>query len=192
MPVSPTSTNTPFGKWDPGGCNCKTAFVAVQGCGEAYSGLTVSVYTSAGGTLLYSGTTDGTGTVHTTVPAGSYYVAITGQSTRFAAYGQTATLSTVATNVLNLTAAAGYVCLGLGCLQPTTTTLNYTGPQGAHSLPYIGGSQWKSADGVVLLETTGTSATILYNGGISQTTLSAHTCPPAPTLNFFDGSTVTE
>lgn len=180
-----------FGDWDIGGCNCAVASISVQGCHEAYAGLTVSVYSSQGGTLLYSGTTDSTGTVHTTLGTGTYYVTIGGQSSRFAAYGQTLSLVAPAVNVISLSPATGYVCLGLGCLVPTTTTLTYTGPAGAHSLTW-NGIEWASADGQVTF-TSGTTASgthVVYYS--TETTCSSYTCPPSPTLNFFDGSIVTE
>lgn len=187
---------TGFTFWDPGGCNCPIEPITVLGCGNLHlgAGMTVSVYTASGGTLLFSGTTDANGEVYpSSVIPGTWYVTVAGQPTRFNSYGANTVLGNSAGNGVALAPATGYVCLGLGCVTPTTTTLNYTGPQGAHSLAW-NGATWKSADGVVELSTGATPAQtqIVYNGGTSSTTCSAATCPPAPTLNFIDGSTVTE
>lgn len=188
-------SGTGFGYWDPGGCNCPIGPIQVEGCGNLAlgSGMAVSIYTASGGTLLFSGTTDAAGKVYPAgVVPGTWYVTVSGQPTRFAAYGANTALGNAALNAVALAPAAGYTCLGLGCVTPTTTTLQYTGPQGAHSLAQTAPFRWKSSDGVVELDTTGTSATISYNGGTTTTSLSSHACPTATSLSFFDGSTVTE
>lgn len=185
-----------FTFWDPGACNCPIASIEVESCGQpAGSGLTVSVYLSSGGPLVFSGTTDASSLVYPTgIAPGTYYITVTGQSTRLNSYGASATLINDGANVVTLTAAAGYECLGLPCPIPTTTTLQYSGPKGTEALDWISANQWASSDGVVQLNVGGAAAQtqLSYNGGASTTTCSSYTCPPSSTLDFFDGSTVTE
>lgn len=123
--------------WGVGGCGCTATMATtflVNGCDALpYGALTVGVYTSAGGTLLASGTTSTSGstvgkvTLTWSGAPGSYYLAVTGQSSRFAAYGRTRSL-TGSPVTLTLTPAAGYVCppAAAGCLLPVATVLHLT------------------------------------------------------------------
>lgn len=113
-------------------CGCAAATctqaITVKGCNNlGVSGLTVSVYTSNGGSLLASGTTDANGQVVLSWPgaSGSYYVTVTG-SARFASYGQTLTLACPSgTATITLTVATGYHCAsGSGCALPYKDTLH--------------------------------------------------------------------
>lgn len=142
-----------FTYWDLGACNCSfPQTFEVEGCNSlGYSGLTVSVYTASGGTLLASGTTDASGSVSLSWDGtSSPYVTVTGQSTRFAAYGQTLTLTSGGTTTITLTVAAGYVCIPT-CLQPIATTLHLTYAGQAYTLTYGAATvcsnpyQWTSA-----------------------------------------------
>jgi hypothetical protein len=116
---------------DIGACNCTTTCsytFTVQGCNSlAYAGVTVSVYDVMGGTLLDTDTTDGSG--HATLTwsgtSGTYYVTVTGISTRFNAYGQNLTIGCGSGTTITLSAATGYVCFP-GCLLPVATTLSLT------------------------------------------------------------------
>lgn len=117
-----------FQKWAVGGCGCNfSATFKVEGCGSlAISGATVSVYDHSGGTLLASGTTDGSGNVALSLSsAGTYWVTITGMSARFASFGQNTTISGSGTVILTLSAAAGYICY-TPCPIPLPTTLHAT------------------------------------------------------------------
>lgn len=111
-----------YSKWDLGGCGCvATPDLTIRGCNSIpYPGLTVQIYDHAGGTLLFSGTTNGSGQVASGLPAGNYHVVITGQS-RFNAYAQTTTLGTTVTLVV----ATGYHCFP-GCLIPLADTIHAT------------------------------------------------------------------
>lgn len=116
-----------------GGCGCTTPITAtftVHGCNSlAYQGVTVSVYTSSGGTLLASGTTDATGsvTLSWSGAAGNDWVTVTGQSARFAAYGATTSITNGGSTTITLTPAAGYYCFpGSGCLLPLAATIHAT------------------------------------------------------------------
>lgn len=125
-----------FSTTDIGGCGCTTPTCsqtfAVQGCNAlAYAGLTVSVYASSGGSPLASGTTSSLGKVTLSWSGScSVYVTITGQSSRFAAYGQSLSLTTGGTRTIALTVASGYVCI-VGCLVPTRSTLSLSASSGA-------------------------------------------------------------
>jgi len=134
-----------FSVWDIINCGCTTSCsqaFTVTGCGGiAYPGLTVSVYTSSGGTLLASGTTNGSGQVALSWSgsSGTYWVAITGQSARFAAYGQSLALTCGGSKVIALATASGYHCdcSASGCLLPVADTLFLTdGVYGAVTLAY--------------------------------------------------------
>lgn len=188
-------SGTAFGRWDPGGCNCPPQPIEVQGCDAVpYPGVTVSVYSASGGTLLFSATTDAAGKVYpTTVLPGTWYVTVTGQNARYAAYGQDLTLSTTGIAIAALQPASGYCCLGLGCLLPTTQNLNYTGPAG--TLVLTGCGQWNSPGATVSFQPTSGSgagaASLFYSSGtrVYGTTM---TCPTGFTISFTDGSTVSE
>lgn len=122
-----------FTYWDLGSCNCTgptfTQTFLVTGCNAiGYPGLTVSVYTASGGTLLASGTTDGSGQVTLSWPDTSpatRWVVVTGQSARFLASAQSLTMTTGGTTTIGLAIATGYHCLNV-CLQPAKDTLVLT------------------------------------------------------------------
>jgi hypothetical protein len=142
-----------FSTYDPGGCGCPGCAVTflVRGCNAvAYPGVVASVYDHAGGTLLASGTTDGTGHVALSWAGGpgSYYVTVTGQSARFAASAQTLTLTCGGATTISLAPAAGYACWSATCLQPVKTALNVTvigpfGTQTGTATYQAGGGFWE-------------------------------------------------
>jgi len=116
---------------DIGACNCPSTTCSytftVIGCNSLGApGLTVSVYTASGGTLLASGTTDGSGVaaLSWSGSGGSLWVAITG-SARFNSYGQTSTLVCGGLQTITLTVATGYFCVA-GCALPWAGTLHGT------------------------------------------------------------------
>ena len=123
-----------FNVWDIGGCGCSagtcTQVFTVQGCfALPYQGVTVSVYTSLGGTLLASGATNVSGqvTLSWTGVTGAYYVTVTGGAigTRFAAYGQSLTLTCGGAQTIALALAANYFCIS-NCVLPVKNVVNWT------------------------------------------------------------------
>ncbi len=194
MPVSPSPTATPFGLWDLGGCNCATVKIIVAGCAQlGYPGLTVQVYASSGGALLYSGTTDSGGAVDTGIrPSGTYYVVITGQGARWQSYAQAVSLTSSRTvyNSLPLVAATGYGCIA-SCLQPAAGTLHYTGPAG--TLTLNGSGTWQDSGFTVQFSwSAGPTASLYYFATGFRYSDSTPTCPIGLSASFADGSTVTE
>ncbi len=183
-----------FSDWDLGGCNCATIKIIVAGCAQlGYPGLTVQVYASSGGALLYSGTTDASGAVDTGIRAGgTYYVVIAGQGARWQGYAQSDSLTPSRTvyNELPLVVAAGYSCIA-GCLQPAPGTLHYTGPAG--TLTLTGSGIWVDSGNTVQFSwNAGPTAGLLYiNTGVRYSD-STPTCPIGLSASFSDGSTVTE
>lgn len=117
---------------DVGACNCPagscSVLFTVRGCGgNAYASVpTVNVFASSGGALLASGTVNASGVVTLTFTGGSgtYWVTITGASTRFATFAQNEALTCGGSLTIALSAASGYVCIG--CLLPVATTLHLT------------------------------------------------------------------
>lgn len=132
---------------DMGGCNCPSSTFAqtfkVFGCNSlAYQGVTVSVYTSSGGSLLASGATSSSGQVALSWSGGgNVYVTVTGQSTRFQAFGQSYALATGGTTTIVLAVASGYVCLP-GCLLPVATTIHLSASSGATATVTYNGTYW--------------------------------------------------
>jgi hypothetical protein len=148
-----------FSLWDLGGCNCSgggggtcSQTFTVVGCsGLTYAGVTVSVYTLSGGSLLASGTTNGSGqvTLSWTGSGGTYWIAVTGQSARFATYGQSLNLTCGASTTLTLALATGYHCIPYQtCLLPLADTIlgTISGVPGisAITLTFSGGINWQS------------------------------------------------
>jgi hypothetical protein len=116
--------------WGPSGCGCNstcTQTFTVRGCNSLpVAGLTVSVYTAAGGTLLASGTTNGSGQVALSWSgsSGNYYATVTGGlSARFNAYAQTVAINCGASTTINLTPATGYTCIPT-CAVPLADTIH--------------------------------------------------------------------
>jgi hypothetical protein len=123
---------TNFTLFGMGACNCAapcTQTFTVNGCnGLAYPSVpTVNVFTLGGGTLLASGTVDGSGnvTLSWSGGTGSYHVTVTGASTRFVAFAANLTLTCGGSLTITLTAAAAYIC-GLGCMLPIARVLTCT------------------------------------------------------------------
>ena len=104
--------------------------------------MTVSVYTSSGGSLLASGTLTGN-TVELTFTgsSGTYWVEVTGITPRFNSYAQNVSITCGVTTDLTLTVASGYACAGDGCFWPIATTLTLTDSKyGNATLTYSGGT----------------------------------------------------
>lgn len=119
---------------DIGGCGCAacTQTFTVKCCnGAGYQGVTVSLYTASGGTLLTSGTTNSSGVVALTWSGtASPWVTVTPITPRFVAYGQTMSLTCGGSTTIVLTVATGYTCIA-GCCLPVATTLFLTTSSGA-------------------------------------------------------------
>jgi hypothetical protein len=120
-------------------CCGTNATITVEGCFSlVLPGATVAV--STGGSLIFTGTTNGSGQVSLTVnPSTSYSIVTT--STRFVT--NTTTWTTGATGpfaktVGPLTAASGYACTSF-CAEPFKTTLNGTVGGQAYTLIKGGG-----------------------------------------------------
>ncbi len=132
--------------WGGGGCcgaNCTVTFT-VLGCnGIAYPTVpTVNVYDHSGGTLLATGTVNGSGVVALSWSGatGTYWVTITGQSARFAAFASSQSLTCGGSKSLQLAVATGYTCV-TGCLYPLANTLTLTDSViGTCTLTFGGGS----------------------------------------------------
>jgi len=126
------------------GCACPTACAPtdfrVYGCGSnVYPGLTVSVYASSGGALITSGTTNASSIANLSLGAsGNYWVTVTGQNARFAAYAQTHSAILCGSIVsLVLSPASGYNCFpALGCAIPWASTIYASG----NEIPVCGGA----------------------------------------------------
>jgi hypothetical protein len=118
-----------------GGC---LTTLQVQGCNSlALPGAAVSIYDHSGGTLLYSGTTDGSGNFSFDAPAGTAYAVVS--RSRFNTSSTTVSLSPGGTTVVSLTPATGYHCV-IGCPIPASDTLHGTHPKfGALTYTYSGG-----------------------------------------------------
>lgn len=130
----------PFGK----PARCHSATIQVTNCGLPAAGLTVNIYDKQGGTLLTTCTTDNGGRVYSDCTGyGSYYVTVTGMSSRFAPYGQTLTLDCGTAVIAALVAAPGYVCVpgttsGFQCPLPIATVLKMSDPiLGNATLNYV-------------------------------------------------------
>lgn len=132
-----------FKRNGPGGCCCGGACgqicVTVLGCnGMALAGATVAV--SLGGTLVGSGTTNGSGIFCVTIlVAGTYTITVS--KSRFTS--STTTIAAVCgispnTTSVMLAAAAGYICVPC-CPDPLSTAAKtLTTTWGVISLPYLG------------------------------------------------------
>lgn len=136
-----------FSEWDPGGCGCGgtawTQDFEVHGCdGTGYPGVTVSVYSASGGTLLASGTTDASGDVSLawTGTGSTWWVTVGGASARFQAFAQSMGLINGNFTPLDLAEATGYHCSQL-CLLPLADALHLTDSiVGAVALNYDAGT----------------------------------------------------
>jgi large repetitive protein len=113
---------------------------SIRGCATlAPPNATVTV---SGGGATYTGTTTTGGLLLDVSPtgAGSYSWTVTEPTGRFVTASGTVTVACNATAgvTVNLTAAAGYVCI-TGCDLPVATTVTLTTPQGGVTLTYAAG-----------------------------------------------------
>lgn len=138
--VNRFETATVDGSGISGGC-CQ--IINVVGCNSLpVQGATVNVRASSGGTILATGTTDGSGNV-SLVWTGScstsvYIEAI--YSPQFTTAGGTYTVTAGDTTTITLSAATGYHCI-TGCAVPAPDTLHATHPtMGAITFTYSGGN----------------------------------------------------
>ena len=102
--------------------------VTVLGCNNIpLSGATVSIYTSQGGTLIGSGTTDSSGVYSVQYDGGSgnYWITVTEPSGRFQDYAQNVYVNGTTATTIALVSETGYVCTS-GCVLPVSTTLTGT------------------------------------------------------------------
>jgi hypothetical protein len=190
---------------NPPGLMCCSVYVSA--C-LAYQGVTVSVYSAMGGTLLASGTTGSTGRVYLSWQgaAGTYYVTATGWSSRFSVstLSQSITLACAAAVTFNLTPyiLSGYECTTL-CADPVSDNLVITGYTDGGTFPSprslvwgAFGSQpngWYDTVGQVYMTTAGvlgywTGSGTTFNPISGPTSV---TCPPALDL-VYPGGSVTE
>jgi hypothetical protein len=158
-----------FSIWDIGACGCTPPFshtFTVCGCVTPavtpgnFQGLTVSVYSSNGGSLLASGTTDSSGAVTLTwADSGTPLRYVTSTSPwpgRNNAYAGNLYLSNNGSHTLSLAAATGYVCCSLDFAVPTT--LYWSGGDiSGQALTYSYGS-WGSGNVQSTNTATGASA----------------------------------
>lgn len=183
-----------FTTWDLGGCNCGVTPFTVYQCtpnGSLFPavGVTVSVYSAPGGTLLDSGVTNASGVVSLAVPTSSSgYVTVTGQNSRLQSYAATVSWGLGAS--IQLVAAAGYACLN-GCGLPTTTTLNMSrtlvgGGTYAGTLTYSSNNGYWSG-----VQAPENYDWILYNtsilrpsGSTTDSNVTSTSCPPSLSLGF--------
>ncbi len=93
----------------------QTTSIQLIGCSGPLSGVSISVYTKQGGTLIFSGTTPSSGIVGFSIPASGVYWIVTSAPTSFPynryAWGSQGTY--LIANVVNLLApgpAAGFTC----------------------------------------------------------------------------------
>ncbi len=130
-------------------CDCSSTCdvtVTVEGCGsQVYAGVTVNAYSSEGGSLLDSETTNGSGQAVLNVgTAGTYYFTVTGISSRFDAYGASHATTCGGGFTITLSAATGYACSS-ACAIPIGQTLTLTDSLlGTCTLTYSG-SSWSGS-----------------------------------------------
>jgi len=185
-----------FGRWDIGGCNCDVTEITVVGCGTPgnYPGITLSIYTASGGTLLYSGTSDSNGQIHpTSLPAGTWYVTSSGQSAAFYPIdGNVVFLP--GPNVIQLTPSEGgslaYFCIAGPCVQPLPQTLSYSGAFKDTLVITSSGVLWQGEGSNVYFD-GGSWPPVLFTGAATNPTLTSYSCPPGAVYTYSDGSTVT-
>ncbi len=165
-------TQWPVGKC---GCNCGsplTQTFKVEGCNNAViSGATVYVYSSLGGSLLRSGTTNLSGIVSLTWTGnvGTYYYITASVPSGRLSFGQSTSIPGSGTLILNMAPVSGYSCItGFGqCPVPAPNTLLFTGSNGMGSgaltvALIAGNNQWagnvswnfSAQDGCSAIDTT--------------------------------------
>ena len=125
-----------------------------------FSGLTVSVYTSSGGTLLASGTTNSSGQVtlswsDSAGPNTRYVTASTPWTGRNDAYGANRSLSNGGGATLALPANASYACCS-NVDWAIPKTLYWTDADGTYTLTNSGGTVWS-----VLANMAGTASGVV-------------------------------
>lgn len=123
------------------GCACCAPpwRLLVRGCtGWKVVGAAVSIYSSPGGVLLFSGTTDAWGGVTWPAPGpGTYRVVVTADS--FQDYDQVRTIS--GTSFVDLAVDSAHTCcVGNVCRDPVPKTLYLTDDVGTAAMTYSGGS----------------------------------------------------
>jgi hypothetical protein len=173
-----------------GGGTCTVPF-NVRGCANLpYPGVLVSAYDHSGGTLLDSGTTDSGGnvTLSWTGIGATYWVTVTGQSTRFAAYAQSMVLACGFSSPIVLTPASGYQCTGL-CLLPAANTLNGTWTLGASSGTFTltGTTNWVGTVGIC--SATLVAATLRFDAMDGNPPPTTTVCPTSFSV-YYSGTSV--
>lgn len=158
------------------GTTCNGNVFTIHGCAQScggttgVDGVTINVYTSSGGTLLATGTTNSSGTVTLSWSGTATYW--TASKSRWTTYTASGTLTCGATQTATLTPATGYRCLGTICgtttfADPISETLYATDTLGnSWTLTYNSGTnQWEGS-------TTGSYAggTGITCGGCGATT----------------------
>ena len=142
-----------------------------------FSGLTVAVYTSSGGTLLASGTTDSSGQVtlswnDSAGPNTRYVTASTPWTGRNDAYGANRLLANGGSTTIQLQANASYVCC---------TNIDWAIPKTLY---------WTDSDGTWSLIWTGTQWLKQTNMNGTKSGVVFATCNPAtinPLMNLYVG-----
>lgn len=136
-----------FSKWDIGQCGCACSLsVLVKGCGSTPlavgSGLTVNL--KVGGSTVYTGTTDSTGTASMSGAAGTYDVEVVDGRTPSRWTTQTFTAQSLSCGtpvaVTLTTVKSGFHCTSNNCGDPVADTLYATDANGTWTLTYSGGT----------------------------------------------------
>jgi hypothetical protein len=184
-----------FSLWDLGGCNCPAScavtFTVESVCNNSGlgAGITVSVYDHSGGTLLASGTTNGSSQVALSWSGvtGTYYVTANTStvSARFADVGISTTLTCGSPKTLAAPAATGYHCYSNLCQLPLKNTLTATFTvAGACTLTWSGINTWTGT-------LSGSTVTFSANLNISScgsSAISFNACPPALNITSASGA----
>ena len=114
-----------FDAWDIGGCGCSscTQTFTFRGCNNSLlTGANVRVRASSGGTILTTGTTNGSGVV-TLSWSGSNTVWVETVSPKFA--GQSQTVTCGGSKIVSFNPASGYYCV-ICCAYPVPSTLYWS------------------------------------------------------------------
>lgn len=163
--------------FDVGECCCDTSIlVRAIGCSLlGMPGLTITIYESDGTTVHDSQVSDASGNVTFSGVSGTRRIRITGSSA-FTTFDAAVALS--ALTIVTLGVATGYHC-GCGCPNAFPSTLNVTGPLGAHAMFWDGIDSWSSG-GLTGYVMNSSCAMALYISGVLCMTLSVHTkvCDP--------------
>lgn len=165
-------------------CTCPGASVTCKGCnGLLLTSYSIQQWTSSGGSLVATLTTNGSGVIN--VPTGTWW--LIPASGRFA--GQSVTVPSGGTTV-SFSPATNYYCIA-GCAIPVSATLHFTCPVIGTSIAitYIGSSTWNTV-GLHTFSSTGlcgcTVQTVPYSFTFNGSTLGVNVGwdvvnnPPAP------------